>query len=149
MNELTQQLIHDTLPDVVRGVLADAAFLLPSSDASTPSLHGEVVVSEIEVQLPFSGTMRLFVPLEVGTELAANILAIDHAATDAQIDDAVGEMLNIVCGVLLERVDADASLRFSAPHTFRSHDAQPHRGALRFDIPLVASAPVTIEVVLS
>ncbi len=64
-----------------------------------------VVEARIPFHGPAAGRISLAVSLEHAVELAANLLGVDPAAPEAAsaASDALGELANILCGVLLER----------------------------------------------
>lgn len=72
------------------------------------------------------GTLTVAVPTDITAEIAANILGFEaEDITDkAMLDDALGEMLNVVCGhVIMDLVGKDANFKLHSPEVLPVDDA--------------------------
>jgi len=64
------------------------------------------------------GSLTVVVPTSITAEIAANILGLEpeDISDDAMLNDAVGEMLNVVCGhVIMTIAGKDANFALQAP----------------------------------
>lgn len=97
MNALTPELVRE----VTAKVLEDAAFIF-----SEPAEGGARLTEGLEARLQFSGersgTARLRCSPGFATELAAGLLGVepDDAEADADQRAALGELLNMIAGLL-------------------------------------------------
>lgn len=91
----------EALERLSRAVLEDAAFLLVEAATELP-LPDRVVQARLAFTGPGRGSMTLTTTPALAREVAANMLGIDEADEDAvgHADNALGELLNIVCGMV-------------------------------------------------
>ena len=99
--ELHSELLFETLSQV----LEDAAFIFTEEADETLGWSNDIVKSSIQYQGQEDGTLSLAVDKEMAKSFAANLLGIEPEDEFAELksSEAVSEMLNIVCGVFLER----------------------------------------------
>jgi chemotaxis protein CheY-P-specific phosphatase CheC len=97
------QLTDIQLAEVVARMLEEAAFIF-AEPATGVSLPEELVTSELSFDGPMSGLLLLAGTPDLAIELAANMLGLEanDAETQQRSEDAIGEMLNIISGALLE-----------------------------------------------
>ena len=98
--------LNEKLYDVTAGVLENLTFLLqmpfeddePVADPDEPAL-----AAMVEFSGPFAGGVFLRASLDLSPVVASNMLGLDfgEVATVEQQQDAVKELLNVVCGNLL------------------------------------------------
>jgi CheY-specific phosphatase CheX len=81
-------------------VLEETAFAMPMVAPARP-WRGELVQAELLFKGPLSGTIILATAPTTAGRLAANILGVEKVERD-QISDAVGELLNILAGCVME-----------------------------------------------
>lgn len=117
---MAPELSVEQLETTVGKVLQDAAFVF--TEPLEEPLVDEDIVVEATVQFSGSenGRLVLAMPPAFGLELAANLLGIetDDPNAEASTNDAVGETLNIVAGILMDAwLGADAQYQLSAPTT--------------------------------
>lgn len=100
-----QTLHSELLSDTLSEVLEDAAFIFTESADDTLQWHSDVVESTITYEGQENGVLALAVDHEMAKIFAANLLGIDadEPDADAKSNEALAEMLNIVCGVFLEK----------------------------------------------
>jgi len=98
---LEPSLLFETLSEV----LEDAAFIFTESADETLGWNNSILKSSIPYAGEEQGTLSLAVDAEMAKLFAANLLGIepDDEDADRKSGEAVSEILNIVCGVLLER----------------------------------------------
>jgi chemotaxis protein CheY-P-specific phosphatase CheC len=114
--EITQEQLEST----VGKVLQDAAFVFTEPLEDDLPDEGEVVQATLEFTGSKDGRLVFSVPPTFAIELAANLLGIeaDDPTATSQKNDAVGETLNIVAGILMESwLGADAQYNLSPPTT--------------------------------
>jgi chemotaxis protein CheY-P-specific phosphatase CheC len=112
---------------ILSRVFEEFAFLFP---VAVPKKElGEPPARSIEAKITFSGphtgSLCMVLPRSVCTEVAANVLGTDpddHMAQDRQ-QDAVRELLNIVCGQFLTQLYDDRMIFDLAPPSSRDLDA--------------------------
>ncbi len=104
---------RDELTQAVSQMLEETAFLfVEEPDVTVSSWEDENVLdAKIRFHGPNSGFIDLAVDEQFAVELAANLLGIDPLSDQASrtAKDAFGELVNILCGVLLEKWFPDDS----------------------------------------
>ncbi len=73
------------------------------------------------------GVLEVAVPTEITAEIAANILGLEpeEIESEAMMNDALGEMLNVVCGhVIMAMAGTDANFSLNSPVTTYVDDAK-------------------------
>lgn len=108
-------------------VLEDAAFLFTEPVDQAPPPDGEMVSARIRFQGPCSGFLQINTPVEGCTLIAANMLGVDPDDDDAVArgKDALGEILNILCGsVLGEAFAGGQEVTMGLPYVTSSEDAR-------------------------
>jgi hypothetical protein len=96
------ELTPELLARVVGRTLEDAAFVFTEVSASPPPHRGTVVVARMSFSGSIRGEFVLAAGPALGQALAANLLGEepDEGEPSGRAADAVGELLNICCGVL-------------------------------------------------
>jgi hypothetical protein len=96
------------LAEQLAACLADSletmAFItLQPADGSSPAVPNEPVRVSIQVRGPMRGVVEIAAPMELGAQLAANIIEPGAVPPDAaaQNADALRELANVVCGCFL------------------------------------------------
>jgi hypothetical protein len=91
----------------VSQILEEAAFVFVEEADRTSArwAEGQVLEARIAFRGPSDGVLTLAAGEAFAMELAGNLLGIDPDSPEATRGsrDAVGELVNILCGVLLER----------------------------------------------
>lgn len=98
---------QDALQEVAADVLEKLAFMFadPADVTETTAPAESLVQASIRFGGPMEGTLTLLAPLSLGQEFAGNMLGIDSSqVTDDQARDALGELMNVLCGQLLTRI---------------------------------------------
>ncbi len=100
-----QQILFET----TQRVFEEAAFALVDEPDETPEPvadAGPVLSAAVEFSGQFSGKLAISAPEEFVKILATNMLGVDEDDPDAQqkCGDALGEILNMVCGNLLPAI---------------------------------------------
>jgi CheY-specific phosphatase CheX len=115
------------LEGAVAEVLESMCFLSTSGEGALPA-PGESawVARSLEFHGPVHGAFGVRVPLDTARLLASNLLGEEgEEVSDEQAGEAVGELANIVCGVLLGRIESQHTFDLSAP---RAVEATPVAG---------------------
>lgn len=97
----------DALHEIATEVLEKIAFMFaePVDGAVLAAPEGPVVKASICFGGPMRGRIELLAALAMGQELASNMLGVEPAAvSERQARDAMGELLNVLCGQLLTRL---------------------------------------------
>lgn len=125
MSDFSQETINATFLDVVEQLTfmfgepedkTELAFDGGAFTQATMDFDGDVV-----------GTLSVTVPAAITGEIAANILGLDaEDLTDqAMLDDALAEMLNVVCGhVIMAIVGKGANFVLRSPQVVPVDDAR-------------------------
>lgn len=105
----------DATPELVAESLVEALELMGFIFAMPPEGPAAPPEQAIDIRLPFSGSLkgvvRLVAPLELGVKLAANILPPETPAEELPSPkDALGELANVACGVVIRRLGGDKAL---------------------------------------
>jgi CheY-specific phosphatase CheX len=101
MSEPTQQM----LAEVLSNVLEEAAFFMIEPEPVPAEYDGEVFSATIDFEAVRGGQLRLTASRNLARNLAANMLGIDPADTEAdeQGRNALGEILNVLGGAFITR----------------------------------------------
>lgn len=94
----------DVLTQVVVKSLEDVAFLFAAPMEQSAIWEEPLLLVELVFRGPESGRIAMVAPVAVGVEMTENMLGEDMAPehVEAKIDDAVGEFVNIMSGMLFE-----------------------------------------------
>jgi hypothetical protein len=101
---MTEALSPALLQQITARIFEEAAFIFTEAVAGAPPpFVGDVIEARVTFSGPSSGTVSLATSAELSTALAANLLGIEPDDPDAgaRARDAIGEMLNIIAGVLI------------------------------------------------
>lgn len=108
-----------SLAEAAARVLEDGAFLFTEPADEPPALQDDVVTARIRFEGPGEGFLQVTMPTQGCTMLAANMLGVDPEDDDAAARgrDALGEILNILCGALLGEAFPDsAEIKMGLPY---------------------------------
>lgn len=118
MQNNIQAQLCSTFSEVVEQLTFMFGDVVPKEEASLP---GTLFT---QASMTFSGDMvghlTVAVPTEITAEIAANILGLEpeDIESEAMMNDALAEMLNVVCGhVIMALAGTDANFKLDAPHT--------------------------------
>jgi hypothetical protein len=102
----------ETLSEVAAQVLEDVAFVFTERAAEPSAWSGEAIEATLPYSGPEDGALFVRTTPALGARFAANMLGVelDDPEVAARSNDAVGEMLNVVAGVLVARVFGTATL---------------------------------------
>jgi hypothetical protein len=106
------------LSDVVTETVEQFAFMLadPGAGPGANLPATEFRVAWMRIEAPGRLTVRMAAPLALCREFAANLLAVEgDAVTDESAEDAMRELLNVVCGRLASSVYGDREVVELAP----------------------------------
>ncbi len=95
---------RETLAEVASGTLEEAAFIFTEPGEPTPDWDTETAIVKISFEGTERGTLWLVSSARFAVELAANLLGLEPDDPDAieRGTGALGEMLNMICGALME-----------------------------------------------
>ncbi len=109
---------EELLVSVASQVFEEAAFIFSDPVDQPPPFDSPVVMAMMNFEGPESGRLVLAASYKFATELAANLLGVD--LDDPELKDkaagAIGEMLNMISGVMTAQAFGDEVLvKFSVP----------------------------------
>ena len=101
--------INETIANAFCEVLEVFSFMFgePAEKDELPEVEDACISSKMTFTGDMEGTVTVTVPLELCQEIAANVLGIDEddeEIEDTHAKDALGEMLNVICGQLLTAI---------------------------------------------
>ncbi|MCP4689704.1 MAG: chemotaxis protein CheX [Desulfobacterales bacterium] len=102
--------------------LEKLAFMFPFPESPPPDLELENSLgSSVNFTGPYSGTLTMILSDDVLRELTVNMLGVDEdeEVTPEQLNDAIGEAVNIICGNVLPLIAGkEAIFNIQAPEIF-------------------------------
>ena len=116
MSEIRQETVNATFLDVVEQLTF--MFGEPVDKLQLDTEMVEFTLARMSFTGDLDGALSVAVPTEITAEIAANIIGLDAAdLTDrALLDDALGEMLNVVCGhVIMALIGTGANFKLGSP----------------------------------
>lgn len=116
MPEYSQDTVNATFLDVVEQLTF--MFGDPEDKNTLDTEAVEFTRGRMSFVGDLAGTLTLAVPSAITVDIAANILGLEpeDLADDAVLDDALGEMLNVVCGhVIMALIGTDADFKLQSP----------------------------------
>ena len=113
---------HDIVSSTFLEIVEQLTFMFgePENKAELPLSGYDYTLASMSFGGDLAGTIAVAVPTEITAEIAANILGLDVEDIDSEDmrNDAVAEMLNVVCGhVIMAMVGTDANFKLNSPHT--------------------------------
>lgn len=114
---MTTDRLANSLSDAAAEALEMSAFMVPTRNLTDEqcAMPLEAAVA-VDISGPRRGRMVMAVSRGILAELAANMLGDDVPLPLDQQRDALGEMLNIICGAFLPNLeDDDGTYSISAP----------------------------------
>lgn len=144
-------------PDLVLQALARSletmAFASPAPPAATPPpAPSSPCRVSITYRGPRNGTLELVSGMDFGRFLASNILGVDPSDEQAAIGaaDALKELVNVTCGVLLPTlpVQTDVRFRMDVPQLAGLSEAEWDRFAARPGVAVleVEGHPLAVQI---
>jgi hypothetical protein len=94
------------LENVVQDTFATMVFLFPEDRDQPPPPPESYLTVVVGFSGPFRGELRLSVGPDMPALVAANMLGLEegHVPTSEQQRDALGELVNVICGNLLPAI---------------------------------------------
>ncbi len=120
MPEYSQETVNATFLDVVEQLTFMFGDPEDKNDLDTDMV--EFTLARIGFAGDLVGTLSVAVPTRITAEIAANILGLEPSdlSDQAMLDDALGEMLNVVCGhVIMALVGTGANFKLGSPAVSR------------------------------
>ncbi len=113
MKEQTERLLYEVAEDV----LGKLTFVFSFPDDDRPPLDPDAAVSaSVSFDGPFSGTLFLTVTAPMLPELTGNMLGVEEGETTVeQQEDALKELINVICGNFLPRFAGKQAIFHVAP----------------------------------
>jgi hypothetical protein len=107
-------------------------FLFATEEIDGEALDRPLAVrGVVEFHGPVEGCLELRLTGDLVPELAANMMGTDEVPDEATCRDAVGELVNVICGNLLpELAGYDAVFDLTPPLVGADADPLPRRGQL-------------------
>ncbi|MBS3820350.1 MAG: hypothetical protein GVY16_07295 [Planctomycetes bacterium] len=120
----------DTLWTVGEETFESLAFMLPMPEDEDPAADGWAHVCRVEFTGPFGGTVFVAISPGMLDPLAANMLGIesgDDTPEGVQKEDAIKELLNVVCGNLLPAIAGSQEVFHIASPTLLDEPVVPQK----------------------
>jgi len=117
--------IKGTLYNVAEDVLEKLAFIFSFPEDERENMdYNAAMGAKVSFTGPFTGTLIMAVSLEALPELAGNMLGLedDDETTLEQQQDALKELINVVCGNLLPAISGKQSVFNVNPPEIMSHN---------------------------
>jgi CheY-specific phosphatase CheX len=116
--DLTQAL-SDSIPEI----LGTMFFSDVMEDCDDGAAAAESLSASLSFHGPMTGDFRLRIDLPAARLLAASFLAEEEdALAPAQIEEAICELANMICGGALTRLQPDALYSLSHPEVMQAED---------------------------
>lgn len=110
---------RDTLDETLAMVLEQFAFSFPEplDDQVVPEPGDDLMVARISFVGAAVGSLTLAAPAALCAELAANVLGCEPGEDAARLQgaDTLGEILNMACGHIATRIDAERATNIQPP----------------------------------
>ena len=107
---IDRETVVDVMADMWSSFLADES-IVEAVEELTPEGVEDQVVASVCVDGPWTGVIVVATTRRAGRDIAASLLAIEHAVvTDRDIDDALGEVANVLGGNLKTLLPPPSSL---------------------------------------
>jgi chemotaxis protein CheY-P-specific phosphatase CheC len=105
----------------------ELGFLFPTPEMDEQQLNAQVEAAvSVEFEGPFSGTLMVKICGGLLPTIAANMLGEEDAPSEDQQHDALGEIVNVICGNMLPGIAGKSEIfRVSAPQVAESTDSPP------------------------
>ena len=116
MSEISQETINRTFLKVVEQLTF--MFGEPEDKNKLDTEMVEFTLAQMSIVGDLPGTLSVVVPTDIKAEIAANILGLEaeDLSDPVMLDDALGEMLNVVCGhVIMALVGTEANFKLGSP----------------------------------
>lgn len=111
--------LDEQLSQIVSKTLEDLTFLFTTPESwEMPNYSGDEKLVSVRFMGHFEGDLIFVCPPSVGREMTVNMLGLDddEGVAEAQIQDALKEVINIICGNILPILaGADAVFNIMAP----------------------------------
>jgi len=112
LDQSRQEVLHT----VVRQILEDATFVFAEPAEDLPEWMDDVLEAEVTFAGPNTGRLLIAMSPDLAINLAANLLGIDADDPDAVTRGlgASGEIANMICGALMEKLSSPLTMIVSA-----------------------------------
>jgi CheY-specific phosphatase CheX len=116
--------VKETIYQVAEDVLEKLAFLFSfREEEREPMDYESAVVASVSFTGQFEGRLLMAVSAEVLPELAANMLGIEEETSREEQQDALKELINVICGNLLPELAGRKKLfNVNAPQILTTGD---------------------------
>ena len=116
MVEISQETVNSTFLEVVEQLTF--MFGEPEDKNELDTENVEFTLAKMSFVGDLPGILSVAVPTSITAEIAANILGLEpeDLSDKAMLEDALGEMLNVVCGhVIMALVGTEANFKLNSP----------------------------------
>ncbi len=115
--------VKETIYRVAEDVLEKLAFLFSFREDERDHMdYATAMAASVSFGGEFEGSLIMAVSEDVLPELAANMLGIEEQTTPAEQQDALKELINVVCGNLLPEIAGKKNLFNVNPPTIIPRD---------------------------
>ncbi len=124
---MSNNISSEQLARITMSILEEAAFIFAEPADPPPPFEGEVIEAKVTLEGPCRGLLLLSAAPEFAINAAANLLGIepDEANNPAIGSDAIGELLNIISGQVIEGlIGSQQTCKLSVPQVLRVSASQ-------------------------
>lgn len=94
------------LSEAAAHVLETMFFTSLAEDGEPTPITGPCICTRVSFHGGAAGRLGVRVPFETAREIAANFLGVEGGElTEARVDDVICELTNMICGLVLGRLD--------------------------------------------
>jgi len=119
--------VEQVLSEAAAEVLETMFFTsLAAEDEPPPPITEPVVCARLSFHGAPSGHLGVRVPLRTAREIAANFLGLEDAElTEARVGDVICELSNMVCGLVLGRLESSGLFELTRPELGSGESGNP------------------------
>ncbi len=121
--------IKETIYQVTEDVLERLAFMFSFREEERGDMnYSDAMIASVTFGGDFEGRLFLAVSPDILPELAGNMLGIDEETTQDQQQDALKELINVICGNLLPRLSGKRIIfNVNAPQIVSSDEIEAEK----------------------
>jgi CheY-specific phosphatase CheX len=128
--------LHEIFLESASEVLETMCFVGVLGENTEPEVS-DLISAELVFNGVPSGHFGVQVPSSTGRLIASNFLGKEaEDITEAEVEQVVGELANMICGSVLSRVEAGARFELLHPVIVPAGEGTPHPAAVQYTLEL-------------